>query len=278
MTRDATLQCMQVENMIHPEISAASGAKRSPWFPVQHNSANQAPMRLFCFSFAGGGAASYHSWSSELSPHIEVCPILLPGRDGRLKEPFITDFGIACEQISDAIVDFLDKPFLIYGHSLGALMAYQVVINLRSKGLKLPQHCFFSAHRSPDLPYPHPLTEQASDQDLIDWLIQHDGIPKQILDNQDILDFMLPRIKADLKLCESYHCQNIAPLAMPITSYRGKDDHMVTEQEMSGWKNQTTNLFRYQQVLGDHLFLRSNAAPVLTDIHAAYHAWQEQNH
>jgi surfactin synthase thioesterase subunit len=235
-------------------------AKPEParWFPGIQES-GESKLRLFCFPYAGGGSSVFHGWAGRLPAGIAVCPVRLPGRETRLAErPFaLMDDLLAA--LRSAINPFLDTPFAFFGHSLGAIVAFELARKLAS----FPACLFVSGARAPQLRRDHVPRPAPTDGELIEELRRLEGIPKELLQNREWLEVTLPALRADTALYRNYVYQDAPPLACPIRAYGGSDDARITRQDLEPWTEQTTHSFRLEMFPGGHFFLETRPTEFL---------------
>ncbi|MEO0770518.1 MAG: alpha/beta fold hydrolase [Cyanobacteria bacterium J06649_4] len=211
-------------------------------------------LRLFCFAYAGGSAWIFRPWVKQLSANIETCAIELPGRGKRLVEPALTDLATIVQSIGPQLLPLLDVPFAFFGHSMGALVAFELCRWLRSAVQLAPKHVWVSAARAPHLPIPSPLMHQLSDRDFIDRLKQYQGTPISVLNNSELMDLMLPTLKADFTALETYAYQPRLPFTFPVTGLWGTQDNIVSQTDVAAWQVHTSR-FSLEMVPGDHFFM-----------------------
>ncbi len=218
----------------------------------------KAALRLFCFPYAGGGTLSYRPWP-KLLPEIEVCPILLPGRERRLAESALTDFTALVAAIHSAILPYLDKPFAFFGHSMGGLLAFELTRKLRQLEVEQhqPLHLFISGCRAAQLPDPEPLMHSLPDDAFLEELRRFNGTPEAVLANSELMALLLPTIRADFTAIRTYRYSPQPPLSCPITVFGGLQDGTVTYDQLTAWQSQTQADFSLHMLPGDHFFLDS---------------------
>ncbi len=234
-----------------------------------------ARMRLFCFHYAGGSAALFHGWSSQLPPEIEVCAVQMPGRGNRLGEAPFTDLTRLTAALVDVLQPELDRPFAFFGYSMGGLVAYETARALRQRGLPLPAHLLIAARRAPQIAQPPLHLSQLPDAQIVQTLRQAgNAIPQEIAVDQAVLQLMLPTLRADFQLAESYRYTEDAPLACPITVLGGKEDAHATAEQLDGWRQQTDQSFQMHFFEGGHFFLHSTQDALLAAIHQTLRSQQ----
>jgi medium-chain acyl-[acyl-carrier-protein] hydrolase len=253
----------------------ATAATKAPG-PIQFNDWITCPnpkpaarLRLFCLPFAGGGASIYRAWGKALSPEIEVCPVQLPGRENRFREPAHTAALPLAEILAAQIQRYADKPFMVFGHSMGALLAFELTKILQRQNAPLPLMLFLSAHRAAHLPARRAPMHALPDQEFIEKLRCFGGFPDEILQHQDLLDFLLPTLRADLTLCDFYNYVPEEQLNCPLQLYAGRQDTEVSPEDIEAWREHTTQTANLQVFPGGHFFLRSDADALMQAINKA---------
>ncbi|MEM8676654.1 MAG: thioesterase II family protein [Cyanobacteria bacterium P01_G01_bin.67] len=226
------------------------------WFICPKPNA-KAKLRLFCFHYAGGGAASFRNWSDNLPSSVEVHFVELPGRGFRLAETAFTSLNPLVEAIADALYPLLDKPFTFFGHSMGGLLCFELTRLLRKKYSLNPIHLFVSAHRAPQLPDPDPPIYNLPDPEFLDELRDLEGTPEAILENTELMQLLLPTLRADFTVVDTYNYTAEPPLDYPITAFGGLQDQEVNYEELEAWQEQTTAAFSLQMLQGNHFFMHS---------------------
>ena len=219
---------------------------------------NSYKCRLFCFPFAGGSASTYKDWAQALPESVEVCPINLPGRGARFSEAAHSSMHSLTDALVEALSSEITLPYFFFGHSMGTMVAFELSRKLRSLGKEEPRHLFLSARPGP-APLSHDInhTNIISDSDLINMLAALNGTDKNLLANQELLDFMLPALRADMTIVQTHMYANDLALDAAFTVFGGIDDPTVQEQELLQWRLQTTSSFRLHMLEGDHFFLNT---------------------
>ena len=235
--------------------------KKTIWLSFP-GAAPGATLRLFCFPYAGGGARIYRNWPRLLAPSVEVCAANLPGREGRLKERPFTQMDPLIEALAENLGPFFDRPFAFFGHSMGAMISFELARRLRRTGGPMPVHLFVSGRRAPQLPDPEPPTYDLPRDEFIDSLRRLNGTPHEVLQNDELLQLVIPLLRADFELVQTYDYREEVPLDCPITAFAGLDDVEVSRDEVRGWERQTTKGFSHLTVPGDHFFIHADQ-PIL---------------
>jgi len=247
-------------------MSTASTSSRNPWLNCPRPNP-RASLRLFCFPYAGGGISTYHSWSNNWLDEVEVCTIQLPGRENRLGEPPFTDLAPLLGALLPPIRPWLDRPFAFYGHSLGALIAFELARDLRRYADAGPVHLFVSSLRAPSLPNPNPPLQALPDGTFVSEIERlYGGIPGPVKEHQELMQLLLPTLRADVTLLERYLYVEERPLDCPISAFGGLDDSTIGRHELDAWRNQTSNSFSLRMLPGDHFFLRSAQDSLLSAV------------
>lgn len=226
----------------------------------------RARIRLYCFAHAGGGASVYYAWNNLLPDWVELCPIQLPGREERLDEPCVASMSELVDVLAPLIFESLDRPFCLYGHSMGACLGFEIAKRLKIDCGKEALHLFVGAHRSPDQPYPHPSVNGVSKAELLRVLSRFNGLPQAVLDNAELMEVLFPILRADLLVCESYRYRADSTLQAPITVFNGRFDRNVMDADLNGWQQQTDGVCNIVPLNGDHFFLKTHSDVVLKTI------------
>lgn len=221
---------------------------------------------MFCFPYAGGGAAVFRAWNAALPDAIEVCPVQLPGRETRAIEPAYSRIEPLLEALVAELRPFLDLPYVFFGYSMGAIVAFELARTFAAHGNPGPLHLFLGARRAPRFPDPYPKTEKLSSSAFIRELRTMGGTPSEILGNPDLLQVILPTLRADFALCENYTYLKGALVDCPLTVYGGKNDLKVTEEALAAWCTETRFECRVKMFAGDHFFIHTCQAVLLQDI------------
>ena len=236
-----------------------------PWLP-RMTSKNGSRLRLFCFPYAGGNTYVYRGWDSLLPPTIEVCPVELPGRARRMKEPAVRSLSSLVQSMAPALLPYFDKPFAFYGHSMGALVSFELARELRRSHRLQPVHMFVGSCLPPQsLRRRERVTYNLPDSMFIEEVRHYNGTPKAVLEYSDeLMQMTLPLLRADFEACQTYEYSDEPPLACPLTAIGGLQDKGLSRTDLEGWGEQTTSTFTVQMISGDHLFLNTAQIWVLS--------------
>lgn len=219
---------------------------------LKKNSA--ADFNLFCFPHAGGTVNLFKDWINFLPENYNVYVLSLPGRGRKTLEEKVIDMNLLMENISKEIETLLDKPFVFWGHSMGALISYELAKKVGEKFAKKPSHLYVSSYPAPHLPNGNLVRVGISDEELITRLTMRNGTSKEILANRKFLKILLPVLRADYLLLSSYSYIDTGVLTCPITASIGTQDNITVDQAQE-WSKQTNNMFRFIQYDGDHFYL-----------------------
>jgi medium-chain acyl-[acyl-carrier-protein] hydrolase len=240
---------------------------QTPWLTVR-NRRPEARIRLFCFPFAGGGASIYRDWLNEMPPYIEIAPVQLPGRENRFAEELARDFEDLIQRITAAVRPFTaEMPFALFGHSLGALLAFETARRLARFDAPSPSHVIVSAHSAPHFRPKRQSAAHLTDDQVRDWLRQQNGTSEDILENSELMDLLLPVLRADLQVEESYQPTSDAVVSCPLTAIASHQDGDAPPDQVSAWERHTRNRFTFRIVDGNHFFaFNESRAAVLAAI------------
>lgn len=230
---------------------------------VHHDENPDARLRLFCLPYAGGGAAIFRSWSDHLPSSVEVLPIELPGRGRRVHEAPFKSITEMVNSVTRFVAARSDKPFALFGHSMGSIIGFEVARKLRRENLRQPARLFASGRRAPQVNESTPPTHNLSKEEFLEVLQQLNGSAPEALQNAELMELMLPTIRADFKAIETYTYSHEPPLDCSITAFGGLQDHHVGREPVECWKTQTNSSFRLHWIPGDHFFLNTHRQQLL---------------
>lgn len=223
-------------------------------------------VRLVCLPYAGGGSAVFYRWRPIMPPGAQLLPVCLPGRDARMAEVLAPDLKAVAGQVADEIGPQLDRPFVLLGHSMGALLAYELAQELRRRDARPPDLLVVAASGAPHAPCSTEPLHPLPDDEFLERLEQRfDGIPLAVRGNPELLALLLPMLRADVRLVETYQCERQPPLDVEILALGGTDDPSVAAGELAGWRTHTTRKFSARLLPGGHFFLfRSNGPAAIS--------------
>lgn len=236
------------------------------WFRV-HRRAADPKLRLLCFPHAGGTAQLFHGWPALLPSDVEVLAVRYPGRQDRLAEACIEDMATLADTIDSALEPWLDRPLALFGHSMGACVAYEVALRLEARGI-IPVHLLVSAHEAPhraERVVPH----EVDDDTLISRVRLLGDLHSGAYDIPELRDLLLPALRSDYQLIEGYHPLNPTPIKASITAYVGQDDPSCALDGVRAWSGLTApGSFELCSFPGDHFYLVSREGEVVADVAA----------
>jgi medium-chain acyl-[acyl-carrier-protein] hydrolase len=230
-----------------------------------------ARQRLLCLPFAGGGATTYRPWVELLAPAaIDVWPVQLPGHENRLAEPLYTDLESLVEDLADELGPYLDDlPYAVFGHSVGAVVAYEFAREMRRQGLPEPTHLVVSARRPPHRPDPDPPAHALPREQLLTRLRRYGGDGQRQLSDDALVDLLLPTVRADLGLVERWAWMPEEPLACPVTVLAADADAAVPVDDLPPWSALTRGPFQLRVLPGGHFYLTEDVTAATSAVRDA---------
>jgi medium-chain acyl-[acyl-carrier-protein] hydrolase len=219
-----------------------------------------AEVRLICIPHAGGGPATFHPWCRSLRPHIEVFAAQLPGRESRLREAPLRTLHEIVEPLTAAVAAVADRPLVVFGHSLGAVLAYEVVHRL-SRGSHIDAAALIVSGRpAPHLPSRAPRLAHLPPREIVFRIAKMYGnIPEALLQEPEFVTMLGRVLQSDLEVLEQYHRLDAEPLSCAIAAYGGDDDDLVSRSELESWREHARGSFRCVQMPGDHFYFKTPA-------------------
>ncbi|HEX3883789.1 MAG TPA: alpha/beta fold hydrolase [Stellaceae bacterium] len=226
--------------------------------------ARGARARLFCFAHAGGGASFFRPWAAALPGHVELCAIQLPGRERRFAESCFDALDPLLDALMPALTPLLDRPFALFGHSLGALVAFEVARRLEAAGT-LPQGLAASAFRAPHLP-PERALSGLPDAEFVAEIAALGGTPVELLSDPELLETILPALRADFAIAERYRFAAGPKLTVPVAAMGGGADPWVSPAALGGWATHAGAGFRLRLFRGGHFYLVEERDAVIAEL------------
>jgi len=235
------------------------------WFRVWQR--QRSPLlRLVCLPYAGGQAHVFSDWAAGLGPRFEVWALQLPGRGVRFKEQAIVELGALLDAIEPPIAALGDAPLALFGHSMGATIAFELARRLRRRGGAAPVHLFLSGACAPERLGLKEQLHQLPDAELVHELRRFGGTPEEVFARPELLDLVLPWLRTDLQMLETWSSPAAEPLAVPITVFGGNDDHRVPREELAHWRPHAAGPFSIQTFASDHFYLNAARGSLLASI------------
>ena len=212
-------------------------------------------LRLFCFPYAGGGASTYRKWPGAALRQIHLCAVQLPGRENRLGDPPFTQVSQLVNVLREELQPYFGLPFAFFGHSMGALIAFELARKLRRSRGPMPVRLFLSGRRAPHLPPPRPPIHHLPDAEFRQEVRLLQGTPEEVLSNEELMQIVLPVLRADFAVCETYVYSAEEPLDVPLSVFGSNNDPEVNRSELEAWRSQTTRAMSLRIFDGNHFFL-----------------------
>lgn len=238
----------------------------SEWF-VRYRPASASRVRLFCFPYAGGGAAIYRPWSQALAAHVDVCALQLPGRETRIREHPVSSMDAIVDAAVQHMRTQLDLPFALFGHSMGSVIAFEVARRLNAEGLPSPMHVWLSARRAPGIVDPDPPLSQLDDDRFVEALDRrYGGIPAEVRADRELMALLLPGLRGDIAALESHVLQAEPRLDCPLTVLGGSADPRAPINQLDAWRTATTGAFRIRIFDGGHFYIVPRRAELLAEV------------
>ncbi|NRQ32611.1 lantibiotic dehydratase [Nonomuraea sp. NN258] len=233
------------------------------WFSTPHRRPG-ARVRLLCLPYAGAGAAAFRGWSAAAGPDVEVLAAVLPGRESRIMESAAFELG----ELADAVAALADRPYAIYGHSMGGRVGFELVRELRRRGAPLPVGLYLGGCRPPGQADPLAGLSAVSDDTLLARLSELGGMPEELLAEPELLALVLPALRADFGWLDAYRYHPGEPLPVPITAFAGETDAAVPAEAMRHWAAHTSAAFDLHVEPGGHFFLHDSKDRILDAVRA----------
>ncbi|WP_405107320.1 lantibiotic dehydratase [Micromonospora sp. NBC_01405] len=235
------------------------------WF-VSAGSRPQAPVRLFCLPYAGAGASAFRDWQREFGADVEVLPVQLPGRENRISE----DPNFTVAEVAAAIAGRADRPYAIYGHSMGGRVGFEVVRELRRTGGPLPLRLYVGGARAPHVDDASLFDglSRVDDDELLRRLGDGGGLPAGVLAHPELVELLLPLLRADFGRVDSYRYVPGEPLPVPVVAFSGRSDRAVSHAQSVAWERHTAAGFTLREIDGGHFFLQDRLPELAVTIRA----------
>ena len=241
-------------------------AASDPWF-VCTRPRSSPDLRLFCFPYAGGGASIYRAWPTRLTTNLEVFAVQLPGRESRLSEAPFDSLPRLVTALADVIAPYTNGRYAFFGHSFGALLGFELARELRKRSHGMPVCLFASGRQAPRRPEPDPPLHRLPDTEFARAVHRrYNAIPQFVFDEPELLQLLLPALRADLSMAETYAYSDEAPLDCTICAFGGELDHRLTKADLDAWRDETCGESSVRMFPGDHFFLQHVQAQVLNAV------------
>ncbi|MBU3186317.1 thioesterase II family protein [Clostridium estertheticum] len=239
--------------------------KKNCWFPMNQKDDSEKLYRVFCFHYAGGSSTAYKNWNKNSHP-IEFIPVELPGRGTRIYEPCIEEFDVLMDELIPNLKKMIDhRPFFFYGHSMGAIIAFRAAYKLQKLYGIHPEKLIVAGRHAPHRGDSCVFKSYMGEEALIKELKRLEGTPKEALENKELLQFILPLVKSDYKLHESYKYYG-EKLSIPIIAHAGINDGEANIDEMQHWNKVTGGSFEIKEFQGNHFFVQTLGNKYVSEI------------
>lgn len=225
-------------------------------------------MKLFCLPYAGGSATVFSKWNSLIADKsIEVVPVEMPGRGIRFSEDLCSDMKVLVNSLyEDLKKDFIKEDYMIFGHSMGALISFYLSDKIRSEGIRQPSRLFVSGKEAPHIYKEDDIKHTLPDDVFMKKIYDLGGTPKELLENEDFLEIYIPILKNDYKLvADSKYDNDVQSFDYDITVFNGVQD-VLTDEEIKAWSKFTNKKFKAYNFEGDHFFIHDHAKEMLNII------------
>lgn len=227
----------------------------------------QARARVLLLPHAGGGAAVYREWHAAFSEEVEAWVVRYPGREGRAREPLARRLLPLARALESEVASWLDeRPFAVWGHSMGALVSYELVRGLHARAARAPQRLFVASYRAPHTQRPSEVRRHHTEEEVTARFMEANGVTHAVA--AELLAVLRPVLEADVELCETYDHAEGPPLPCPISAYRGATDY-VTDEDLRAWQAHTSAGLSIRTFAGDHFFLHQHRRALIRDLEAA---------
>lgn len=227
----------------------------SQWLIRLSPETEQTRIQLICAPYAGGSSSSFRRWSHKLPPDIALYAIELPGRGSRFAQPCLHSVHEVISQLTKEVRPALDQPFALFGHSLGAVIVFELALQIRRLGMSPPVRVIISGQRAFDRPSPRPPIHDLPDQDFLQEIDRYGGTPPGLFEDEELRSMFLPVLRADFTLGETYDHRQSERLEVDICAYGGWEDDEVSLDDIKAWEAYTSGRFRYRMFPGNHFFL-----------------------
>jgi medium-chain acyl-[acyl-carrier-protein] hydrolase len=223
-------------------------------------------LRLVCFPYAGGSASLFRTWPAALPADVEVVAVQPPGRENRIDEPLLTEMSDMVAAVATAVEDLLDVPYAMFGHSLGAIVGFELARFLRRAGRPSPAHLFVAARPAPQIGLRDRGLHRLPDREFLAKVRELNGTDEELFRHPDLLELLTPMLRADFAVSDSHRHRPEPPLSCPVTAYFGGSDLGSGSAQMAGWGQHTTAAFALRRMPGDHFFIHSYRDQLLADL------------
>ncbi|GAA0665274.1 alpha/beta fold hydrolase [Kitasatospora atroaurantiaca] len=225
----------------------------------------EAPLRLFLFHYAGGGASMYRDWPPLLPGDIAYQCIQMPGRQERRTEAAFTDIEPLVDMMAEQIAaDLDDRPFAFFGHCMGGQLAYRTAVALERAGERGPSLLGVASWAPEGFHTVPPEQADRPQAEILEWMGSLGSMPEEILQDKEMLSMLIPVMRADLQVCASYR-DDAAAVSCPVVTYSAKTDPLVESAAMASWRSRTPDYLGNSEFVGGHFFIHDEALAISAD-------------
>lgn len=239
----------------------------------------EAVKRFICLGYCGGGVSSYMKWADVLPPGVELAAVCYPGREGRFMEDFPGDWEELVEDVIAAVVSASDLPYVLFGHSMGSWVAFDVASRLEERGHRGPEALALSSANAPSagLNVEEVIPSQAqSDEQLLGWMRDFGLLPQHVLDDADLQEMAVELMRADIRVRDSFRFRVGRDVTAPLELFTGAGDETIDPDVQEQWRRLSRNGLRHTELPGSHFYtpavwdaLPSHISSLWTSITAA---------
>jgi medium-chain acyl-[acyl-carrier-protein] hydrolase len=248
-----------IDKMIVSALKSSDGLadiSSQMWFQSLSSVHGQS-LRVFCFPYAGGNTSGFRSWQRNFPPEIDLCLVHLPGRGKRIGEPMFTRLNLLVQTVADLIMREPQPPYVLFGHSMGALISFELARELRRRRFAAPRRLFLSGRSAPNVANRAAPIFNLPEKAFIAEVKKFNGTPTELLENPEAMKLFLPALRADLEMLDTYEYYPEESLSCPITVYGGLQDTGAPEESLRAWKEHTSASCNLRLLPGDHFFIHS---------------------
>lgn len=247
-------------------ISEIKNNVKSDWFLIRKPNP-QARLRIFCFPYAGGSASTFLSWKELIEKEgVELVTVQLPGRANRFNEPAFSAMNDLVNDLYPKIKSLMDKPYMIFGHSMGGYIGFELLKRVVADGGRIPEHFIASGSRPPHLSDAGDPVYKLSSSVFMERLVKFNGTPEMVLQNPEYMELFLPLLRADFELAMTYCSEIEEPLDCKMSLFLGEEDDMLGEHVVPEWQKHFLGKIQCFCFQGDHFFIEKNKQNVIKQV------------
>lgn len=236
----------------------------NPWFPLLRRR-SESSLRIFCFPFAGGSASTYRPWQAELPGDLEIWAAQPPGRETRWKEPAFTSAKDYLDAAFEAVSPEVGSRFALFGHSLGGIVAFELARRLERSG-RPPQHVFVSGRQAPTATQRKAPISGLPDEEFLREVQKLEGLPSEVLANRELMELVLPTLRSDFQVFDSFRFEPGPPLSAPVSVLGGEQDPDFPPEDLQPWSLESRQFRGVRLFPGGHFFIHAQRSAVLAHL------------